>query len=746
MKVGVSTSFDRSQISVWLASLGAVGRPSARSFDERLEELVESRRLLDEIYRVVARRPEAYDDARQVIDMVLARRHASIDALGEVLMSCLASGGHVSLQRAGNAAPPAEAAREDGGRPAEPPRDGVDAGEATNAPAPAPPVPEPLLPPDPVLLGELTRARDERRAGADEALGATERGMLATFLDLAKPPRDISTTMGVVDELDALEALGDTMERWPALPKSVQRHLLAMLVARVRAVKETGGLSPGLRLQVRHILALCPPYAKKNPMGAHVNGLQVAHVAQGVSWQADAHDLWNMLTAAVGKQSALRRAAGSPMTRKGHLVGGGSYIENGAQQFALSIIDLDAPEPEAELLPVGFLPHGLAIDPRDRHRAALFEKQGPGACIGDLRGARPNQVIRTSPRRRFYGHGAFSRDGALLYATESIVDRAFEGVLVVRDARTLRELGEVPTFGAAPHDCQLLDDGKTMVVTNGGGRLEGGALPSVTYVDLETRKLLERVPLGSPRFNAGHVVVTAAGDLAVVSAPRVGLPPTAVQLGALTLRPRGGATTTLEHPAEVVERMLGETLSVVVNEDDGVVLATHPLGDCVSMWRMADASCLGTIELSGPRGVAMSLDRAWYLVSHLAGRSVRVTAFSAATREAAGFHVDPSFTSGSHVSVLAILELVSCGPSCGLLTLPALTSLHALAASPGAPGAPSCVSSWYRGRCSPPTRRRSAGPRAARATRASATPTAACRAACRCSGPAAAWGSPSTER
>lgn len=342
------------------------------------------------------------------------------------------------------------------------------------------------------------------------------------------------------------------------------------------------------------------------------------------------------------------------MATKGHLLGGGSFIADGVQQFALAVIDLDAPAPEAELIPIPFLAHGIAIDPKDPGRAVLFEKKGPGACVVDLRTRTLVRPIHTAPGRRFYGHGAFSADGALLYATESLIERDFTGVLTVRDGQTLAELGTVPTYGAAPHDCQLIDGGKTMVVANGGGSIADGAPAGVCYVDLQSEQLLDRVELESPLFNTGHIAVTPAGDLAVVSAPRDGLPTPSQQLGAVSLRARGGPLTTVQRPAEVVRRMLGETLSVVIDEQERVVLATHPLGDCISIWRLDDAEFLGKLELSGPRGVTLSLDRAWYLVSHLAGRSVRVTAFARKTYEPVGFHVDPSFISGSHVMVHAL--------------------------------------------------------------------------------------------
>ena len=340
------------------------------------------------------------------------------------------------------------------------------------------------------------------------------------------------------------------------------------------------------------------------------------------------------------------------MGRKGTVLGGGGYQSGGAQHYVLAVIDLDAPHPAPVPIPMGFLAHGAAFDPLDVNRVAVFEKKGPGACLFDLRERTVTGVITTRPNRSFYGHGAFSADGSLLYATESCLDRNFAGVLVVRDAKTFAELGTLPTHAASPHDCRLIDDGKTMVVANGGGAIHEKAVPAcVTYIEIASGKLLERVLLGSPRVNAGHVDITSAGDLAVVSAPRDGIPSPNTQLGAVSLRPKGKSLRTLKEPQTVVSRMLGETLSVVINERDRVALTTHPLGDCVSVWGLDDSRSLGTIELRGPRGVAMTLDREWYLVSHFADKNVRLTALSAADRAPTGFYVDPSFISGSHIFV-----------------------------------------------------------------------------------------------
>jgi len=339
------------------------------------------------------------------------------------------------------------------------------------------------------------------------------------------------------------------------------------------------------------------------------------------------------------------------MGNKGWVLGGGAYIAAGKTQYALSLINLDVESPQAERLPLAFLGHGLAFDPRDPCRVAVFEKKGPGACLVDLRQRKLIQAIPTKSTRHFYGHGAFSADGALLYATESLLDRARHGVLVIRDGQTLRELGTLPTHGTAPHDCLILADGCTMVVANGGGAL-GEAEPCVTYIDLKSEALLDRVPLSSSRLNAGHIALSRRGDLAIVAAPRDGLSPQ--DLGAVTLRPAGGAAITVSKPAHAIRRMIGETLSVCIDEDRGLVLATHPLGDCVSMWDLGSAALVDLYQVYNPRGIAQSLDQAWYLISHTTESSVGITALSTQSRQPVGIHIEPSFTSGSHIVVRAL--------------------------------------------------------------------------------------------
>jgi uncharacterized protein len=341
---------------------------------------------------------------------------------------------------------------------------------------------------------------------------------------------------------------------------------------------------------------------------------------------------------------------------RGYALGGGSYLAGGARCFVLAVVPLDSPTPTPDLVKLPFLPHGLAFDPTDGSRAVAFEKRGPGAA--ELKLDRPrcvDRLVETVPQRHFYGHGIFTEDRRILFATEARLDADKAGVLIIRDGKSLEELGEFPTFGRAPHDCRIIDGGQTLVVTNGGGAFgDDAAKGSVAYLDVASGKLLDLVPIADARFNAGHLATSAAGDLVVISAPRDALPPALPQLGAVSLGRRGAPLVTKQEPLTITSRMRGESLSVHVDEGRDVVLVTHPLGDFVSVWRLSDGTSLGTLEVSDPRGIAASLDGAWYLVSHLSPNSVRLSAYDSTTRERLPFSVDPSFLTGSHLYVRAL--------------------------------------------------------------------------------------------
>jgi len=336
------------------------------------------------------------------------------------------------------------------------------------------------------------------------------------------------------------------------------------------------------------------------------------------------------------------RAAGAAQL----LVGGGSFVDPAdqiTQRFVFSQVDFGGGE--IGLTPTTFLPHGIAIDPHNSNRVVTFQKIGVGCCEIDLAARRVTRTIVPTEGRWFYGHGAFSADGKLLYSTET-VNSEERGVIGVRDAATFEYLGEFPTFGENPHDCHLIEDGKVLLVTNGGGALGSSLRPCVTWVEVDSRKLLDKRELESERFNTGHLCLASDGGLAVVSAPRKGL--TDKDVGAVSLGRSHDQLQTMQEPRPVTSRMFGEALSVAIHEPTQTAAVTHPFGDMITFWSMRTFAFLKKIELPRARGVTLTQDGSNFIVSY--GPTTDVVEISPNTltpvRESV---LTQSYLSGSHV-------------------------------------------------------------------------------------------------
>jgi hypothetical protein len=95
--------------------------------------------------------------------------------------------------------------------------------------------------------------------------------------------------------------------------------------------------------------------------------------------------------------------------------------------------------------------HDIALRPDGGEWVAFARRPG---CFGVAisLGSRPPVWFASKPDRHFFGHGVFSSDGKLLYATEFDYANA-QGVIGVRDATDgYHQIGEFPAHGMEPHD------------------------------------------------------------------------------------------------------------------------------------------------------------------------------------------------------------------------------------------------------------------------------------------------------
>jgi hypothetical protein len=325
------------------------------------------------------------------------------------------------------------------------------------------------------------------------------------------------------------------------------------------------------------------------------------------------------------------------------ITGGGKYVANGKQQFVLALINLQ--RNERKLVKLDFLAHGIIIDPNDNRRLLVFEKIGPGAAEIDLNTHTVSRRITTHSKRFFYGHGAFNRQGDTVYCTETYLDN-HKGIINIRNGKTMDVLGEFPTYGENPHECQLLSDGTTLVVTNAGSAGVKNSQPSVTYIDSKSQQLLERVTLTNEQINTGHLSIGDDGSLVVASAPADGLD--RKSNGGVSIRSGKHDMLSMVEPGAVVNRMTGEALSVIIDDTSNTAAVTHPDGNMVTFWSVSDRKLLKVLNIKKPRGVTIALDGKSFIISYDADTRMRLVDIETLQTKTSEI-LQPTYISGSHI-------------------------------------------------------------------------------------------------
>lgn len=190
--------------------------------------------------------------------------------------------------------------------------------------------------------------------------------------------------------------------------------------------------------------------------------------------------------------------------------------------------------------------HDIAVHPDCRMAVVFARRSGRFAVVIDLQDQRRARAFAPPSDRHFYGHGFFSNDGRLLFATENDfdVERGCIGIYDVTHGFT--RIGEFDSGGIGPHEALLLGDKKAIAVANGGiathpdyprQKLNLAEMrPSITLIDIESGDLIEapdRLYQGMNHY-IGSVAVSRDGTQIATTGPRGGM---AVVWDGATLRP-----------------------------------------------------------------------------------------------------------------------------------------------------------------------------------------------------------------
>ncbi len=266
--------------------------------------------------------------------------------------------------------------------------------------------------------------------------------------------------------------------------------------------------------------------------------------------------------------------------------------------------------------------HDLTFSPVTGQAVVFARQPGTFAVVFDPAGAVAPQTITSVEGRHFFGHGAFSPDGRLLYATENDFENA-RGVIGIYDvAGGFRRIGEFDTFGTGPHEMLLMPDGETFVIANGGiethpdyGRAELNLErmdPSVVFIDRRTGDLIGQLRLadGLHKLSIRHMAFDAQGRV-WFGCQFKGDPGDRPQL--VGYATREGEIRLIELPEGTLEDLRNYVGSVAASTDGAIIGVSSPEGNTILA---LDAATGGVIEaLSMRNGCGIAGDAAGLLAS-----------------------------------------------------------------------------------------------------------------------------------
>lgn len=324
------------------------------------------------------------------------------------------------------------------------------------------------------------------------------------------------------------------------------------------------------------------------------------------------------------------------------ILSGGNFTERGTEKNALIAINLN--QTEKRVIETAFLPHGIHINPGNKHSIFCFEKNGRNACEIDLQTQRVVRSLQSEPGFLFSGHASFSENGNNIVCIE-YNNTNQQGNISIRDTNTFEIIQQFPSLGLSPHDCQLSTD-NILTISNTGKSESGFHQPSLVSIDLVSGKLIERVKLVDNNLNCGHFIITSNNDLVITSAPidnKDNLQP-----GGVSIRHAGENIETMTEPDVVIKRMTGEALSIEVNQQQSIAAIAHPDANLLTFWSIKDKKIIKAFGIENPRGLSQTLDEKEFVLSYGNKPAMTRLPVSDLTPQAESI-VQPTLASGEHI-------------------------------------------------------------------------------------------------
>ena len=238
--------------------------------------------------------------------------------------------------------------------------------------------------------------------------------------------------------------------------------------------------------------------------------------------------------------------------------------------------------------------HGACFN-RKRQQAVLFARRPDRfALILDIQGIRQPFLVGPSDNRHFFGHGTFSKNGRLLFATENDFEGE-RGVIGIYDAENaFKRLGELPSGGIGPHEILLSQDGQALIVANGGILTHPGyprqklnlpdMAPNIAVISTHSGQIERQFSLPSElhQVSLRHMALDPTGNL-WIGGQYEGAVTDSVPL-LFSLQTTANNLSTLPVASETASQFRQYIGSVAANRSGSLIAFSAPRGDRVLIW------------------------------------------------------------------------------------------------------------------------------------------------------------------
>lgn len=327
-----------------------------------------------------------------------------------------------------------------------------------------------------------------------------------------------------------------------------------------------------------------------------------------------------------------------------------TYNHNGGHQ--LLIQQLNNKIETAYAMP--FRGHDVLVDEK---QIIVFGRRPETRCFVINRETQQTRLMHASNHRHFYGHGVVL-DNAMLTTENNFEDGI--GVIGIRDRHSLKTIGEYSSYGIGPHDCQLLADGKTLAVANGGMRThpetgyrtlnKESIAPSLVLIDVQTGNKIDEFRLDDNLLSIRHLSVSDDGGIGAALQYQGNAYQATPESLVAWLSPAGEFSLLKSEPT-ATKTMHGYMGDIAWHQASNVLAVTSPKGNQVTFWDPQQQS--NSWNLTVPQACGIVSNQDGFVVSTQTGALLQLKASHKPVAAQQLFAGNESFAWDNHAQLVS---------------------------------------------------------------------------------------------